>query len=467
MSAPGTHENPLRVAIVGSGPAGFYSAEHLHKREDIAVSVDMFDKLPTPFGLVRAGVAPDHPKIKSVTRMYEKTAARETFRFFGGVEIGRDLSPAELAEHYHAVIFAYGTATDRQLGIPGEGLPGVHAATEFVAWYNAHPDFADRHFDLTAERAIVVGNGNVAADVARMLALSREELEATDTADYAIDALAGSSVREIVILGRRGPAQAAFTNPEVRELGEMPEADVIVEPADCDLDDVSRGFLDSDDADPTNRRNVEIFTEFSMREPEGKPKRIVLRFFSSPVEIQGDGRVERIVLGRNELYRDDSGAVRARDTGERETLECGLVFRSIGYAGMGLEGIPFDDKRATIANEGGRVVDPQSGEQVPGLYAVGWIKRGPSGVIGTNKKDAQETVDNLFADVDAGKVPDRAATEFDTLLAERDPRHVTWEGWGIIDQVETSRGEPHGRPRIKIAKIDEMREHVHGPVTES
>jgi ferredoxin--NADP+ reductase len=256
MSAPGTSDNPLRVAIVGSGPAGFYSAEHLHKREDVDVAVDMFDKLPTPFGLVRAGVAPDHPKIKSVTRVYEKTASRDSFRFFGGVEIGPDITPAELAERYHAVIYAYGTATDRQLGIPGEGLPGVHAATEFVAWYNAHPDFADHHFDLSGERAIVIGNGNVAADVARMLALTREELEATDTAEHAIDALADSGVREIVIVGRRGPAQAAFTNPEVRELGEMTDADVIVDPADCDLDEVSRAYIESDDCDPTNRRNV-------------------------------------------------------------------------------------------------------------------------------------------------------------------------------------------------------------------
>ncbi len=469
MSAPGTADKPLRVAIVGSGPAGFYSAEHLHKREDIHVAVDMFDRLPTPFGLVRAGVAPDHPKIKSVTRMYEKTAARETFRFFGGVEIGRDLTPAELAQHYHAVVYAYGTATDRQLGIAGEGLPGVHAATEFVAWYNAHPDFADRSFNLECERAIVVGNGNVAADVARMLALTRSELEATDTADYAIDALAGSSISEIVILGRRGPAQAAFTNPEVRELGEMADADVIVDSADCELDEISQAFLESDDSDPTNQRNVEIFTDFASREPEGKRKRIVLRFFSSPLEIQGDGKVERIVLGRNELIRDDSGAVRARDTGHRETLDCGLVFRSIGYAGIGLEGIPFDEVRATISNEGGRVVDPHTGEQVPGLYAVGWIKRGPSGVIGTNKKDAQETVDNLFADVDAGRVPEAGGSQadFDALLSERDPRHVTWEGWGIIDEVEKGRGEPHGRPRIKISQVEEMREHVHGPVTES
>ncbi len=467
MSAPGTPENPLRVAIVGSGPAGFYSAEHLHKRDDVTVAVDMFDKLPTPFGLVRAGVAPDHPKIKSVTRVYEKTAARDTFRFFGGVEIGPDITPAELAHHYHAVVYAYGTATDRQLGILGEGLPGVHAATEFVAWYNAHPDFADHHFDLSGERAIVVGNGNVAADVARMLALTRAELEATDTAEHAIDALADSGVREIVIVGRRGPAQAAFTNPEVRELGEMTDADVIVDPADCELDDVSRAYIESDDCDPTNRRNVEIFTAFSTREPEGKRKRIVLRFLTSPIEIEGDGQVERIVLGRNELYEDGSGAIRARDTGERETLECGIVFRSIGYAGIGLEGIPFDSKRATIANEGGRVVDPANGEQVPGLYAVGWIKRGPSGVIGTNKKDAQETVDNIFADVEAGRIPDKesAPEELVALVDERDPRHITWEGWSVIDEAEQARGEPQGRPRVKFARVEEMRETVHGPAS--
>ena len=255
MSAPGTPENPLRVAIVGSGPAGFYSAEHLHKRDDVTVAVDMFDKLPTPFGLVRAGVAPDHPKIKSVTRVYEKTAARDTFRFFGGVEIGPDIAPAELAHHYHAVVYAYGTATDRQLGILGEGLPGVHAATEFVAWYNAHPDFADHHFDLSGERAIVVGNGNVAADVARMLALTRAELEATDTAEHAIDALADSGVREIV-MSAAADRHRRRHQPEVRELGETTDADVIVDPA-TQLDDVSRAYVESDDCDPTNRRNVE------------------------------------------------------------------------------------------------------------------------------------------------------------------------------------------------------------------
>jgi ferredoxin/flavodoxin---NADP+ reductase len=456
---PGNPENPLRLAIVGAGPAGFYAAEHLLRREDLAIRVDLFDRLPTPFGLVRAGVAPDHPKIKSVIRVYEKTAAREGFRFFGGIEIGKHLTAAELAERYHAVVYAYGTGTDRELGIPGEELPGSHSATEFVAWYNAHPDFADRSYDLSCERAVVVGNGNVAADVARMLALTRDELAGTDTADHAIDDLASSSVREIVILGRRGPAQAAFTNPEVRELGEMADADIVVDPGECELDPASRAWLDSDDAEPTNRRNVEILTEFAGREPEGKPKRIVMKFLRSPVEIHGDGRVERIVLARNELRRDDSGAIRATDTGERETLDCGLVLRSIGYRGVGLEGMPFDHGRGTIANEGGRVIDPDSG-QVPGQYVVGWIKRGPSGVIGTNKKDAQETIANLFADVEADKLPEPSpeAEPIEELLAERAPDHVEWTDWELIDAAEQERGRPHGRPRVKFALIDEMLE---------
>jgi ferredoxin/flavodoxin---NADP+ reductase len=457
MSRIGTPENPLRVAIVGSGPAGFYAAEGLFAKDGLGVEVDMFDRLPTPFGLVRAGVAPDHPKIKNVIKRYEKTAANDGFRFFGNVEVGREISTGELAERYHAVVYAYGSSTDRKLGIPGEDLPGSHAATEFVAWYNAHPDFADHEFDLSCERAVVIGNGNVAADVARMLALTRSELEETDTADHAIEAMASSGIREIVILGRRGPAQAAFTNPEVRELGEMVDADVIVDPADCELDPASRAFLESDEADMTARKNVDIFTEFSQREPAGKRRRIVLRFLCSPVEIRGDGKVESIVIGRNELV-EDGGRIKARDTGEREELECGLVFRSIGYRGIGLEGIPFDEDRGTIRNERGRVLDAE-GAQVEGQYVVGWIKRGPSGVIGTNKKDAQETVDLLFEDLEAGHVPDpgSSATSVEELLAERSPDTVvSFAGWEAIDAAERGKGEPLGRPRVKFCRIDEM-----------
>jgi ferredoxin/flavodoxin---NADP+ reductase len=458
MSKLGTVDNPLRVAIVGSGPAGFYAAEHLLKA-DAAAEVDMFDRLPTPFGLVRAGVAPDHPKIKSVIRVYEKTAAREGFRFFGNVDVGADVTVPELADRYDAIVYAYGTPTDRRLGIPGEDLPGSHAATEFVAWYNAHPDFADARFDLDCERAVVIGNGNVAADVARMLALPRDELEVTDTANHAIDPLVSSGIREIVILGRRGPAQASFTNPEVRELGELSCADIVIDPAEVELDEVSREQLASDEVEPTNKRNVEILTEFSRRRPEGKPKRLVMRFLRSPVEIQGEGRVERLVVGVNELYRDESGAVRARDTGERELIECGLVLRSIGYKGIGLGGIPFDERRGVIPNEGGRVIGPDGpGEQVPGHYAVGWIKRGPSGVIGTNKKDAAETIDNLLADAEAGRMPERRPAEpvIEELLAERAPDAVSYAGWEAIDRAEVAAGEPRGRPRVKFCRVAEM-----------
>lgn len=461
----GTPENPARIAIIGSGPAGFYTAEHLLKSEDATCEVDIFDRLPTPYGLVRAGVAPDHPKIKSVTRVYERTAARDGFRYFGAVEIGKDITLEDLKQRYHAIVLAYGTSTDRKLGIPGEDLPGSHAATEFVNWYNAHPDFADREFDLSAKRAVVIGNGNVAADVARMLALTKGELSETDTADHAIEALPASELEEIVVLGRRGPAQAAFTNPELRELSEMVEADLIIDPAEAELDPASRDSLDSDEGDPTNRRNVEMIEEFAGRQPEGKPKRIILRFCASPVEIQGDGKVEKLVIAKNELTSDGS-RISAKDTGEREEIDCGLIFRSIGYRGVPMEGVPFDEDRGTISNDGGRVTEVDSGEQVPGLYAVGWIKRGPSGVIGTNKKDAQETADNLVADIAAGKLPEaELAGDSDatpSLLAERKPDAIGFDQWQKIDAAEIANGEPQGRPRVKFTSIPEMLDTAKG-----
>lgn len=455
---PGTPDNPLRVAIIGAGPSGFYASEHLLKQDQAACEVDLFDRLPTPYGLVRGGVAPDHPKIKSVTRVYDKTAAREGFRFFGNCEVGRDLSAVDLAERYHAVIWTYGAETDRHLGIAGEDLLGSHPATAFVGWYNAHPDYAHLSFDLSHERAVVVGNGNVATDVTRMLALTEEELRETDTADHAIEALVASNVREIVVLGRRGPAQAAFTNPEVRELGEMRDADIFVDPADLELDPLSREYLESGEADITSRKNVEILRGFAEREPEGKPRRIRLRFLVSPVEIHGDGKVEAVTIGHNELYRDDSGALRPRDTGERETIECGLVLRSVGYKGKPVEGLPFDERRGLIPNQAGRVMEGGDGAEVPRHYASGWIKRGPSGVIGTNKKDAQETVSALLEDVPAGKLDGpaldaEAAAEF---VAECAPGHVTFSGWQAIDHAEQERGKPQGRPRVKFCRIDEM-----------
>ena len=456
--AIGTPGHPLRVAIVGSGPAGFYAAGHLLKSKshpDLCAQVDMFDRLPTPWGLVRAGVAPDHPNIKAVSRVYEKTAEHPEFRFYGNVELGRDLSHDELTARYHAVIYAVGAQTDRRMGIPGEDLPGSWAATEFVAWYNGHPDYRELEFDLSAERAIVVGNGNVATDVARMLALTRDELATTDVADHALDVLAESNVREIVVLGRRGPAQAAFTNPELLELGEMTDADVFVDPGDVALDPLSRVFIESDAAHTTQKKNVDILTGYAAREPLGKQRRIVLRFLVSPVEILGSHRVEGIRFVRNELVEADDGSLRPRATDVAEELECGLVFRSIGYRGSRIHGVPFDEERCVIPHENGRIAG-RTGE-----YAVGWIKRGPTGIIGTNKRDAQETVHSLLADLDADRLgspgdPDRDSLE--ALLAERQPDAVSYAGWQAVDRVEREAGEPHGRPRIKLCSFEELLE---------
>jgi ferredoxin/flavodoxin---NADP+ reductase len=461
MGDLGTRDNPLRVAIVGSGPAGFYAAGHLlknKKRPDLVAQVDMYDRLPTPWGLVRGGVAPDHPNIKAVSRVYEKTAAHPEFRFFGNVEFGADVTHEDLRDRYHAVIYAVGAQTDKQMGIPGEDLPGSWAATEFVAWYNGHPDYRDIEFDLSCRRAVVIGNGNVAADVARMLALTREELACTDIADHAIDPMAESGIEEIVVLGRRGPAQAAFTNPELLELGEMTDADVYVDPSDVELDELSRQWLESEEAKATPRKNVEILTGYAGRETTGKRRRIVLRFLVSPIEILGEDRVEGVRVCRNEL-REEDGSLRACATDTTEEIECGIVFRSIGYKGIPLPGLPFDDRRGVIPNEGGRILD--DGQTLPGEYVVGWIKRGPTGIIGTNKRDAQETVDAVLEDVDAGRLlspsdPDRDSLE--ELLDERKPDHVTYAGWEAIDSAERGAGEPQGRPRVKLTSFDELLE---------
>jgi ferredoxin--NADP+ reductase len=454
----GTQDNPLRVAIVGSGPAGFYAAGHLLKPKERAVQVDMFDRLPTPWGLVRAGVAPDHPNIKAVSRVYEKTAAHAEFRFYGNVEFGRDLDHDELTRRYHAVVYAVGAQTDKQMGIPGEDLPGSWAATEFVAWYNAHPDYRELEFDLSPERAVVIGNGNVAMDVTRMLATDPEDLAKTDVADHALEVLRESGVREVVVLGRRGPAQAAFTNPELLELGEMTGADVIVDRQDCELDPLSAESIEGE-GHLTARKNVEILRDYSAEPLTGSDRRIVLRFLVSPVEIIGDGKVEAIKIVRNELRRDEDGSLRPRPTEQTEVIPCGLVFRSIGYRGVPLPGVPFDERRCVIPNEGGRVL--QDGAPVPGEYAVGWIKRGPTGIIGTNKKDAQETVDLLFEDLDAGRMPEPEDPDRDSLeelLDDRAPEHVTYAGWEAIDQREKEAGEPQGRPRVKLCTFEELLE---------
>ncbi len=443
----------LKVAIVGSGPAAFYAAGQLLASEDPPAEVDMIERLPTPWGLVRLGVAPDHPQLKTVSRAFEKIAARPGFRFLGNVEVGRDVTQEELARLYDAVVYAVGSQTDRRLGIPGEDLPGSWPATELVAWYNGHPDFQDIVFDLSGERAVVIGNGNVALDLARMLALTREELASTDTTDAAIEAIVGSGLREILVLGRRGPVQASWTSAELQELGDLAGADVLVEPTELELEPASAAELER--GSNIVRRNVEILREFSERQPAGKPRSVRLRFRASPVAIHGAERVEAVEIARNRLEADESGSVRAVPTEERELIPCGIVLRSVGYRGTGIPGLPFDERTGTIPNDGGRVLDA-SGAPVPGLYCAGWIKRGPTGVIGTNKKDATETVDQLLADAHAGRLPARGGGTLDELLAARGVEVVSYAGWESIDAVEKARGESHGRPRVKLGTWDEL-----------
>ncbi len=444
------------VAIIGSGPSGFYAAEHLLKQLP-GVALDLYDRLPTPFGLVRGGVAPDHQKIKSVTRVYEKIAAHPGFRFFGHVRIGADLSREELLRHYHAVIYACGAQSDRALGVPGEELPGSHAATEFVGWYNGHPDYRDRVFDLAQESVAVIGMGNVAVDVVRVLARTPAELHGTDIAGHALEALTHSQVRHIHMIGRRGPVQGAFTNPELKELGEMADADILVRPEDLALDPGSAAVLARGD-DKGLERNIETLRAFAARRPTGKRKVIHLRFQRSPLELQGAGRVQRMVLGHNRLVSSPGGDIKAEATGERETLETGLVFRSVGYYGNGIPGVAFDGKRGVIPNQQGRVLTAD-GACAPGEYAVGWIKRGPSGVIGTNKPDAVESADLLLEDAAAGRLnpaaePGRAGIE--RLLATRGVRVVGWSDWQRLDQLEQGHGKALGRPRLKFTRVAEM-----------
>jgi len=453
---------PLRVAIIGTGPSGFYAAEHLLKLHP-GVEIDLFDRLPTPFGLVRGGVAPDHQKIKSVTRVYERIATNPAVRFFGNVTLGTDVSRDDLLRHYHGVIYAVGAATDRNLGIPGEELAGSHAATDFVGWFNGHPDYCDRSFDLSQSSVAVIGMGNVAVDVVRVLARTPEELQTTDIADYALEALRASQVRDIYMIGRRGPVQGAFTNPELKELGEMAGADILVRAADLELDPGSMAALASGD-DKTPEKNLATLRLFAARPRTGKPRTIHLRFLLSPIELKGAGRVEQIELGHNRLVQSPKGDLKAESTGERETLPAGLVFRSVGYLGVALPGVVFDPKRGVIPNAEGRVL-AAGGTPSQGEYVAGWIKRGPSGVIGTNKPDAVETSDALLSDYGEGRLTAPAAADRDAitgLLAERGVRMVSWQDWQRLDALERARGEPMGRPRLKFTRIEEMLEALDG-----
>jgi ferredoxin/flavodoxin---NADP+ reductase len=447
-----------RIAIVGAGPAGAFAAASLLRSAGDA-EIDLFERLPTPWGLLRGGVAPDHQEIKRLEDTFDRETFQRGCRFLGNVEVGVDVTHSDLMRHYTAVVYATGAQTDKSLGIPGEDLPGSWAATEFVAWYNGHPDYRHMEFDLSAERAVVIGNGNVAADVTRMLTLSPAELERTDVADHALEALRDSRIEEVVVLGRRGPAQAAFTSAELRELGHLDGVDLRVDGADVELDAVSREWL-AEEGTFTARKNVELLRDFAARPAlTDARRRIELRFLCSPVEIRGTANVESIDVSRNEIVRTDDGALRAQSVGEGvETIECGLVLRSVGYRAVPLPDVPFDERSFVLPNERGRVLSPD-GEPLPGVYSVGWIKRGPTGILGTNKRDAEETIGCLVEDLRGGGLaqpprPDRE--QIDELLAERKPDLVKTAGWRAIDEHELERGQNEQRPRVKLASREEL-----------
>ncbi|WP_134429080.1 FAD-dependent oxidoreductase [Mycobacterium ulcerans] len=448
------------VAIVGSGPSGFFATAALLKAanasDQIDVAVDMLEMLPTPWGLVRSGVAPDHPKIKSVSQQFEKTAQDPRFRFFGNIKVGEHVEAADLALRYDAVIYAVGAQSDRALDIAGEQLPGSVAAVDFVGWYNAHPYFEQMAPDLSGARAVVIGNGNVAVDVARILVTDPDVLAATDNADHALESLRARTVEEVVIIGRRGPLQSAFTTLELRELGEHDGVDVVVDPAQLD------GISDDDAAaiGKVAKQNLKVLRDYASRPARPGHRRIVLRFLTSPIEIKGDGKRESIVVGRNDLVSDASGRMMAKDTGAREELPAQLVVRAVGYRGIPTPGLPFDTNSATIPHSGGRVAGSSN------EYVVGWIKRGPTGVIGTNKKDSQDTVDTLLEDLAHQPATPAADQNRGDALAQWliscQPQLIAAAHWEAIDNFEREAGQSQQRPRVKVASLPELLRIGHG-----
>jgi len=447
-------KKPCRVAIVGSGPAAMYAAEHLLEQREVEVSIDIFERLPTPWGLVRAGVAPDHPEKKLVVdRQFAFTFKRPEIRFFGNVEIGKHIRHCELSGWYDAVFYATGADSDTRLGIPGEDeLAGCWASREFVAWYNGNPAYSHLEFDLSCKRAVVVGNGNVAIDVARILTMPVEDLEKTDIADYALDALRSSQIEEVVLLGRRGHLQGAFNNPELEELEHIPGVDVIIE--SDDLPETNEVVLDG--ADWETRRKVATLRRLAKAEPSAGNKRIVFRFLSSPVELIGDGRVEQVLVVANHLVRDDSGRLKPRATEKETLLDAGLVLRAIGYRGTPFPGLPFDDHLGVIANEGGRVTE--HGQPLPGVYVTGWIKRGAKGVIGSNKKCARDTVRCFFDDLKNNRLTSNSESpeSVAAIVKSRQPEVLDKNAWEKINTQERIAGRQQHRPRVKLTTVGEL-----------
>jgi ferredoxin--NADP+ reductase len=413
--------------------------------------------------LVRGGVAPDHQKIKSVTKIYIRIAENENFRFFGNVEFGSDINRSDLLELYDALIYAVGSPSDRSLGIPGEELPGSHSATEFVAWYNGHPEFREHKFNLSAKDVFVIGMGNVALDVARILAKSPEELSKTDIADYALETLFESQIEDIWLVGRRGPLQAAFTPVEAREFLELESADVMLEGGPLKLDAESQRILETD-ASKDTKKNIEILKQISEKNSTNKKKRVHFLFLASPLEILGNGCVEKIRMVRNELVKRDDGSLRPQANGDFMEENAGLIFRSIGYHGNPLADVPFDHNSGTIPNECGQIIDEDQDKSLcTREYVAGWIKRGPTGVIGTNKQDAVETVHLMLETFLREKIEPCQQTDssgIEALLKERNVDYVSFEDWKLLDEYETEAGQEQERPRVKVTSIENMLEII-------
>ncbi|MCC7486185.1 MAG: FAD-dependent oxidoreductase [Burkholderiales bacterium] len=449
---PGSTELPLKVAIIGSGPSGFYAAEALLRSGRI-VEVTMIERLPVPYGLVRSGVAPDHPKLKQPILVYDRIARSAAFFFLGNVHVDRDIGMGELMDTHHAVVLACGAGTDRRLGIPGEKLPGSHPASEFVGWYNGHPDYHACTFDLAQEVAVIIGQGNVALDIARILVKPVDHLRHTDIAAHALDALAKSRIREVHIVGRRGPAQAKFTSQELSEIGEIAQCSAVVHPGDLDLSETCR----IEAADKMSRnlaKNLETFRRFASGSSDAH-RRCYFHFFRNPRQISGHRRVEGVRFARTRLTGEPFRQA-AVDTEEFIDMPCGLVFRSIGYHGVPIAGLPFDDARGTIPHRDGRLIDP-SGNAIRGLYATGWIKRGATGIIGTNRADSVATVASLLSDLPGlDTMPKSGSAGLAAMLAARGKRHVTYEEWLRIDETEVRTGRAKGKPREKMTRVQEM-----------
>lgn len=466
MKCFGTEVRPLRIAVIGAGPSGLYTIEALLKHTERAMIIDLFDRLPTPYGLVRYGVAPDHPSIKAVTRVFDKVLADPRVRFWGHVTYGVDIHHQELKQWYDQIVYAVGAEADRRMGIPGEDLPNSLAATAFVGWYNGHPDYRDLPIDLSCERAVVVGNGNVAMDVARILITAPQDLLRTDIANHALEQLRTSRIREVVLLGRRGPAQAAFSPPELKELGKLPGVDVVVDPANIALDPLSAAVLETD---REAVQNLEVLRAYAARTDYTAPRRITLTFLASPVEFIGDeGKLTGMTVEHNTLVTTPEGVLKAQGTGHREPIQAGLVVRSIGYRSVPLEGVPFNDATQTFHHVDGRLVDPVTGRPIAGEYVVGWAKRGPTGLIGNNKPDAVATVASMLNDLPLlqGIGDERRAPEqIEQFLRRNNYDLVTYQDWKRLDQFEMAQGKVQERPRVKVPTLHEMMAIIHQKVS--